>query len=136
MSGQRVSATLRAAVERRANGRCEYCLVPGDAVMWPHEPDHVIAEQHGGATELPNLALACFHCNRRKGPNLVSVDPETREVVLLFNPRTQPWAEHFRTERTRIVPLTPTGRATVALLRLNSPERLLIRQALRQVGRW
>ena len=52
MSGQSVSASLRAAVERRANGRCEYCLVPDGAAMWPHEPDHVIAEQHGGRTDL------------------------------------------------------------------------------------
>ena len=66
MSGPGVSANLRVALKRRANARCEYCLVPDGAVMWPHEPDHIIAEQHGGHTELANLALACFHCNRRK----------------------------------------------------------------------
>jgi 5-methylcytosine-specific restriction endonuclease McrA len=68
MRGQRIPANLRAAVVHRAKARCEYCLVPDGAVMWPHEPDHVIAEQHGGQAELANLALACFHCNRRKGP--------------------------------------------------------------------
>ena len=26
------------------------------------QPDHIIAEQHGGATDLVNLAFACFHC--------------------------------------------------------------------------
>jgi len=64
VSSQWISDALRAATEERAGWRCEYCLVPAGAVMWPHEPDHVIATQHRGGTELPNLALACFHCNR------------------------------------------------------------------------
>lgn len=136
MSGQWISPSLRAAVGRRANARCEYCLVPDGAVMWPHEPDHVIAEQHGGRAELENLALACFHCNRRKGPNVASVDPETRQVVPLFNPRAQRWSDHFRVEGPRIVPLSQIGRATVELLRLNAPDRLPVRQALLQAGRW
>ena len=136
MSGPGVSANLRVALKRRANARCEYCLVPDGAVMWPHEPDHIVAEQHGGHTELANLALACFHCNRRKGPNLASVDSESGPVVPLFNPRVHRWAEHFRLDETRIAPLTQIGRVTVELLRLNSPERLLIRQALLQAGRW
>ena len=136
MSGQWIAASLRAAVAQRAGARCEYCLVPDGAGLWPHEPDHVIAEQHGGRTELGNLALACFHCNRRKGPNVASVDPDTGQVVPLFNPRVQVWADHFRRDGPRIVAVDPIGRVTVALLRLNSPERLLVRQALRQIGRW
>ena len=136
MSGPGVSGSLRAAVERRAGGRCEYCLVPDGAVMWPHEADHVIPQQHGGRTELMNLALACFHCNRRKGPNVASVDPDTGQVVPLFNPRVHKWAEHFGVEGPRIAALTQVGRVTVELLRLNSSERLLVRQALREIGRW
>ena len=136
MGSPGVSASLRGAVERRANARCEYCLIPQGAVMWPHEPDHIIAEQHGGRTELANLALACFHRNRRKGPNVASVDSETGQVVPLFNPRGHRWADHFRLEGPRISPLTQIGRVTVDLLRLNAPERLLVRQALLQAGRW
>jgi hypothetical protein len=136
MSGQWISANLRSAVESRAKSRCEYCLVPDGAVLWPHEPDHVVAEQHGGSTGLANLALACFHCNRRKGPNVASVDSETGQIVPLFNPRVHRWLEHFRAEGARVVPLTQIGRVTVDLLRLNSPGRLLIRQALHEAGRW
>jgi hypothetical protein len=136
MSGAWLPASLRAAVEERAGGRCEYCRVPDGAVMWPHEADHIIAEQHGGKTDLENLALACFHCNRHKGPNVASVDPQTGQVVRLFNPRAHRWAEHFRTEGPRIEPLSDIGRVTVELLRLNAPARLLVRQALRQAGRW
>jgi hypothetical protein len=35
-----------------------------------------------------------------------------------------------------IVPLGPTGRATVTLLRLNAPGRVLEREELRRAGRY
>jgi hypothetical protein len=56
--------------------------------------------------------------------------------VLLFNPRAQLWNEHFSLEGVRIVGQTPTGRATVVLLRLNDPARLIQRQALIEAGRY
>jgi hypothetical protein len=86
--------------------------------------DHVVAEKHSGATEINNLALACWRCNRHKGSDLTSFDPQTRQLSPLFNPRTQAWAEHFAYERERIIGLTPEGRTTVNLLRLNSEDRL------------
>lgn len=119
-----VPATLRRQVIERAGERCEYCLLPSEVAFFPHEVDHVIAEKHGGATELDNLAYACWRCNRHKGSDLTSFDPQTRQLSPLFNPRTQAWAEHFAYERERIIGLTPEGRATVNLLRLNSEERL------------
>jgi hypothetical protein len=48
--------------------------------------DHVVARQHGGRTDLSNLALACMHCNRHKGPNIAGSDPRTGEIVRLFDP--------------------------------------------------
>ena len=84
-----VSEALRAAVRHRAQGRCEYCLIHEEDMLFPHEPDHIIASQHGGVTLLENLALACIHCNRRKGPNLSSVDPDSGALVNLFNPRRE-----------------------------------------------
>jgi hypothetical protein len=131
-----ISATMRAAVRERAAGRCEYCLVSDSDVLIPHEPDHVVAEQHGGETSEQNLALACFHCNRFKGPNLASVDPETRQLAPLFHPRTQIWSEHFELNAAHILGRTPTGRATVFLLRLNAPDRLRLREALKAVRRF
>jgi len=136
MSGPWISTALRAAVQQRARHCCEYCLVPAGAVMWPHEPDHIIATQHRGKTQLENLALACFRCNRLKGPNVASVDPETGRITPLFNPRLQQWNEHFRPDGAFIVALSENGRATVQLLRFNAPERLLIRQVLQQSGRY
>ena len=131
----RIPTGLRAQVHQRAGGRCEYCRVHESDVLFPHEPDHIIAEQHGGATTTDNLALACFHCNRQKGPNIASVDPETGQIEPLFNPRTDRWETHFRFEGTRIVPLTAAGRATVLLLKLNSSERIRVRTSLREAGR-
>jgi hypothetical protein len=130
-----IPVALRHQVWARAAGACEYCRIREDEVMSPHEPDHVIAEQHGGATTLENLALACVHCNRFKGPNVASVDPLTGVVVRLFHPRQDRWAHHFAFAGPRIEPATPGGRATAALLRLNAEAQLRLRAALIGGGR-
>ena len=54
MSGARVTAALRSAVQIRAGGCCEYCGVNEDDAFEGHEADHVIAEQHGGETTSDN----------------------------------------------------------------------------------
>ena len=136
MSRPRIPAALRAAVRERAGGGCEYCRMPEAGAFFAHEPDHVIATQHRGQTELANLALACLQCNRFKGPNIASVDPETNRIVPLFNPRTDSWSEHFRVEGGRIIPLTPGARATAALLNFDDPDRQEARQKLVQAGRY
>jgi 5-methylcytosine-specific restriction endonuclease McrA len=99
MSGPHIPSVLRAAVAERAGGCCEYCRVPEAGVLFRHEPDHIVATQHGGLTTLENLALACAHCNRCKGANLSSVDPDSNQVVALFNPRVDGWFDHFRLGR-------------------------------------
>ncbi len=125
-----IPAALRREVIERAGNRCEYCLLPAEIAFYPHEVDHVIAEKHGGATELNNLAFACWRCNRRKGSDLASFDPQTQQISPLFNPRTQVWAEHFAYERGRLIGLTPEGRTTIGLLRLNSEDRLAERLSI------
>lgn len=127
--------TLRAHVQERAQGRCEYCLLPEAADLVRYELAHVIAEQHGGQTALDNLAYACLDCNKRKGPNIASTDPQTGERMWLFHPRLQQWQEHFRLcEDGTIVGLTPEGRATAFLLRFNDPTRIQDRTDLIAVG--
>lgn len=130
-----IPEALSALVRQRADGRCEYCLIP-EVYVWRHEPDHIVARQHRGITSEGNLALACFDCNRRKGPNLSSVDPETGQVVRLFHPRVDRWVGHFRIEGSRIVGVTINGRATVELLQFNTPQRLAVRRALQRAGRY
>ena len=131
-----VSGPLRLAVRQRARERCEYCLIHEEDFLFAHEPHHIIAVQHGGSTAEENLALACADCNRRKGPNLSSVDPDSNAVVQLFHPRRDRWAEHFALDGARILGLTPMGRATVFLLQLNSEERVRVRHRLQQAGRF
>lgn len=49
--------------------------MPADSYPLGFHVDHIIPRQHGGLTQLDNLALACLHCNRHKGPNLAGLDP-------------------------------------------------------------
>ncbi len=121
---------LRREVEQRAGDRCEYCLLPANLSFYPHEVDHVIALKHGGKTATDNLAFACWRCNRYKGSDLGSFDPQTGDYSFLFNPRTQTWPEHFRQQDTQIIGQTPEGRTTVYLLKLNTPARLTERERI------
>ena len=126
---------LRLLVRARADDRCEYCGLPQDLSELRFHVEHIVPRQHGGDDDPNNLALACPDCNLRKGPNLSAIDPESQQVVRLFNPRRDSWATHFAFRGERIAGLTPTGRATANLLAVNEPERLRIRRVAKQVGR-
>jgi len=128
-----ISQATRQAVIARANSRCEYCGKP-QISFFPHEVDHVIAQKHGGQSTLENLAFACFECNRYKGRDVASFDPQNGQLTALFHPRQQKWAEHFCYEVGGIIPLTPAGRVTVFLSRLNEPTRVQERVALQLTG--
>ncbi len=91
-----IGVALRRLVRERAQGRCEYCLMPDGEPVYPHEPDHIIALKHGGPTSAENLAYACFECNRAKGSDIGSLDPQTGVLTALFHPRRDVWNEHFR----------------------------------------
>ena len=82
-----IPASLRRFVIERAQGCCEYCLLPDADAEYPHEIDHVIAVKHGGKTVGDNLALACLKCNRNKGSDVSAIDPIDELLVPLFNPR-------------------------------------------------
>jgi hypothetical protein len=125
---------LRQEVASRAGYRCEYCGLPQAYALHAHEPDHIVSRQHGGEGDSENLAWACLRCNRYKGPNVGSFDPETGVLVPFFNPRTQEWAVHFVWEGAQIHPLTAEGRVTVKILRLNDADRVTERQLLMSAG--
>ena len=69
--------------------------MPRSGYLHALQIDHILTRQHGGETNLENLALACVHCNQRKGPNIAGRDPVTGEVVRLFHPRQDLWRDHF-----------------------------------------
>jgi hypothetical protein len=125
-----VDRSVEQEVWRRADGRCEYCQISNAVYRTPFQIDHVIARQHGGRSDLQNLALACFHCNTHKGPNIAGVDPATGRIVRLFNPRLDRWTRHFAWDGPEITGLTPIGRATLRTLALNHPDYLSVRRAL------
>lgn len=137
MSATYIPVPLRRAVIERARHCCEYCWTPDDATLVTHEVDHVIAKRHKGKTELDNLAYACFRCNRLKGSDLSSIDPQTGNVTRLYNPRTDHWSEHFRlTSDATIQPLSAIGRTTMDFLDLNDAQWRELRAALLQQGRY
>lgn len=51
-----ISEQLRAEIARRANHRCEYCLIHEDDAGFSHEVDHILSRKHGGLSTLDNLA--------------------------------------------------------------------------------
>jgi hypothetical protein len=127
-----MDSATRKAVRRRAGSRCKYCGLAESTVEIPFHVEHVVAKQHGGGDALNNLALACDRCNLFKGPNLTSIDPESGAIEPLFHPRRDEWNEHFSLHDSRIVGLTPKGRATVSLLQMNAPARVQLRRSIGQ----
>jgi hypothetical protein len=125
---------LEELVWERAGGCCEYCQMPQEFDDGTFEIDHVIALSHGGPTRASNLCLACFSCNSFKGPNLSGIDPKTKKIVPLFNPRRHKWHRHFRWDGPQLVGRTPTGRVTIATLRINLDHRVAYRQELIDEG--
>ena len=120
----------------RARDCCEYCLLNQEDRFWRFPVDHIISEKHGGQTVSENLCLSCAECNTYKGSDIGSQDPETGQLVRLFNPRQQAWTDHFRLNGAVIEGLTPEGRVTVFLLRLNEPERVEDRRELLAADRY
>ena len=75
---------LRRHIHDLAKDCCEYCLIDERFSHLSHEIDHVIAEKHRGETVADNLCLACFDCNRHKGSDFASFDPQTGDIVRLL----------------------------------------------------
>jgi 5-methylcytosine-specific restriction endonuclease McrA len=123
-----MDAAARERVRQRAGNRCEYCRLSQSGTPYAaFHVEHIIARQHGGSDDEDNLAWACRRCNFHKGPNLAGIDPATDEIVPLFHPRRDAWDEHFALRGGLVVGLTPVGRTTVRLLRMNLPARLDLR---------
>jgi hypothetical protein len=132
-----LSVPLREAVVQRADNRCEYCQLPAQLQVGGFEVDHILPRSRGGQTELTNLALACPNCNAHKWAHLDGEDPESQQYVLLFNPRTQRWGEHFQWSEQHpyeIMGTSAHGRATVLRLQMNHPDLVSIRRLLATLG--
>lgn len=136
MSSVRLSVQTHQTVAQRAQGLCEYCQSPEAYCPDSFTVDHVAPRQQGGTDDLANLAWACFGCNGRKHTKTEGIDPQTQEVVALFNPRQQRWSEHFawREDLQTVMGQTSCGRATVETLGLNRLSVVNLRRVLMKVG--
>jgi hypothetical protein len=100
------------------------------------EIDHIIPKADGGSDDELNLCLSCRLCNSYKGTQTSKIEPETRKMIALFNPRRQNWSEHFDWSEDGIYVLgkTACGHITIDALQLNNPYALAVRQAWVSVG--
>jgi hypothetical protein len=131
-----LTARQKRLVVVRARGCCEYCRTPAHYSPNPFAIEHITPRSQGGKTVLGNVAYSCQGCNNYKYVRTQAIDPLTGREVPLYHPRKQTWHEHFawNEEATHIVRLTPTGRATVATLRLNREGLVNLRRVLHVVG--
>jgi HNH endonuclease len=124
------------AVILRAKGHCEYCLLPASFSPNTFNFEHIIPLVKDGMTELSNLAYSCGGCNAFKKDKTTAKDPITNQILPLFNPRTDIWAEHFQwsEDDLYIVGITPKGRASVYLLKVNREGCHNLRKLLKMAG--
>lgn len=120
-----LSNKQKQAVRAKAGDCCEYCRLSQSGSFARFHVDHIIALKHGGTDADDNLCLACPDCNAHKGENVAALDPLTHDATKLYNPRQQKWDNHFRiNSNATLTGLTPVGRATIRVLRINDEERV------------
>lgn len=131
-----ISERLRNQIAETDRRRCCYCLTSEANSGIPMTHAHVIPRSKGGTDEDDNLALACQGCNNRKYNHVEARDPVSGNLVPLYHPRHQRWADHFgwNEDFTLAIGLTPTGRATVERLQLNREGVVNWRRVLRTIG--
>jgi hypothetical protein len=121
-------ATLVRLVHERADYCCEYCQTCQQIIGQAMHVDHI--DPHG-SDDLENLCLSCPNCNQSKARAVSAFDPDTQAITVLFNPRTQKWADHFAwiDGGQRLKGLTATARATIERLKINQ-DRVVVSRTL------
>ncbi len=116
-----ISKKKKSLVFIRAKSRCEYCQSRADTALETFEIEHILAITLGGSDDLINLALSCRGCNSRKAMQHWIIEPATQQKILLFNPRTDRWKNHFKwsTDFLYVIGKTPIGKGTINALKLN-----------------
>jgi 5-methylcytosine-specific restriction endonuclease McrA len=80
-----ISEATRQSVRERANYLCEYCHSIELLSANRFTIDHIVPRSLGGSDDIDNLALACRRCNERRYNFVAGIDPETQEIVPIFN---------------------------------------------------
>lgn len=136
MPESRVSTTLKLRVASRARDCCEYCHSQARVATTAFSIEHILPKARGGTDDFDNLALACQGCNNHKYDKIEGRDPISGAWAPLYHPRRDLWRTHFTwsSDFTLMLGLTPTGRATIAALRLNRAGVVALRTILFAVG--
>ncbi|MBW4674777.1 MAG: HNH endonuclease [Desmonostoc geniculatum HA4340-LM1] len=116
-----VNDATKKFVRERAKFLCEYCHSSEEASAALFSIDHIMPQSLGGSDDRDNLGLACQRCNGYRYNFTTGIDPNTGEIIPLFNPREQKWYDRFiwSADGLKIVGITSTGRATCNRLDLN-----------------
>ena len=91
----RISKKLSSEIRSDAKNRCGYCLGEQKYILAWLEIEHISPRSKGGKNVRENLWLACTYCNTFKSSQTHGIDPKTKKLVALFNPRKQKWKKHF-----------------------------------------
>ena len=131
-AGDGPATTLSAAKKRelvtgRAGDRCEDCKVYEPGQVGTFHVEHIIPTSRGGSDEVDNLAWSCSPCNLSKSNRLELRDPESGHPAPMFHARLMAWEDHFEWSGYAVVGRTPTGRALILALDMNSAKRVRIR---------
>jgi hypothetical protein len=126
--------SLADIVADRAGQRCEYCRMHQELQGAVFHVEHIVPRTLGGSDELNNLAWACPGCNLTKANRVTITDPVTKQVVRVYHPRQDNWAEHFIWEGYELVGRTTIGRALVDAFNLNHVRRIRVRQVEARFG--
>jgi hypothetical protein len=125
-----VPAELRRLIRRQFANRCAYCQTAEDLTPVTFEIEHIEPLSLGGETVLQNLCLACPTCNRLKSDRTFATVAASAQVVRLFHPQRDNWADHFRwnDDASELIGLTEIGDATIKQLRINRPQYIRVRR--------
>jgi hypothetical protein len=115
-----ISADLRRQIRARFANCCAYCRTDEALSVAIFEFEHIVPRSAGGTTV----------CNRWKADRTTATDPTTQQDIPLFHPQQDNWTDHFAWSEgsTTIIGLTPVGRATISLLRMNRPQLTRVRR--------
>lgn len=133
---ERISASVRDFVARRARHRCEYCRTPARFSADSLSVEHITPRSLGGLSDETNLALSCQGCNGHKYTHTTATDVVSGSVVPLFHPRRDRWGTHFQwsADGRALVGKTAIARAPIERLRLNRDGLVNLREVLTNAG--
>ena len=115
---------------------CEYCILPSNLSTDFFHYEHIIPVSLNGETVLENLARSCGLCNNNKRDKITHIDPISQNNARLYHPRNDLWANHFQwsDDDLHLVGITPIGRATIDLLKLNRVNAINLRKPLKMAN--